>query len=201
MSTKRRPSPGHEDILDAAELLMARKGIDSTSIADICRASGLPVGSIYWHFSSKAGLIAAVMARGAERFFDGLPHPGSFSGDADECFRQWFDANTRLIERRPDFLRLHLSLCLLDESEGSVRETTLRVRSVAIERLSSAITPWLSNKGVPNAAEHGLDLADTMLSAVDGAFIADLLGVSKFSELMSSFYSLLCARAVELTAS
>ena len=59
-------------ILDAAEMLMARVGYDKASISQICRESKLPVGSIYHHFGSKAGLLSAVIERGVGRFFSAL---------------------------------------------------------------------------------------------------------------------------------
>lgn len=63
-----------ELILDATERLMATRGYAATAISDIRKACGLPASSIYWHFGSKEGVLAAVMARGAERFFSS--HPG-----------------------------------------------------------------------------------------------------------------------------
>src|SRR5215212_8700604 len=62
-----------ELILDATERLMATKGYAATSISDIRNACGLPPSSIYWHFGSKEGVLAAVMERGADRFFAAIP--------------------------------------------------------------------------------------------------------------------------------
>src|SRR5271165_791242 len=58
-----------DEILDAAEALMARQGYDGASISAICSECGLPASSIYWHFGSKEGVLAAVMERGATRYF------------------------------------------------------------------------------------------------------------------------------------
>ena len=55
---------------------MATSGYAATSISDIRRACGLPPSSIYWHFGSKEGVLAAVMERGAERFFAAIPTDG-----------------------------------------------------------------------------------------------------------------------------
>ena len=82
-TTKKGPSKrlqqgakSRDEILDAAMRMMSVRGFDGTSIADIARESGLPNSSIYWHFNSKAGILAAVMERGAERFFaDVAPQP------------------------------------------------------------------------------------------------------------------------------
>lgn len=62
-----------ESILDATERLMATKGYAATSISDIRDACGLAPSSIYWHFGSKEGVLAAMMERGAQRFFAAIP--------------------------------------------------------------------------------------------------------------------------------
>lgn len=199
-SSATRRGPGRENILDAAELLMAGKGIDSTSITDICRASGFPVGSVYWHFGSKAGLVAAVMVRGAERFFDQLPAAESFDGTAAERFRQWFDSNTSMIAARPDFLRLLLSLSLLDDNEDSSRKISLQVREAAHERLKLAFAPWLEELGIPDGDVHAKKFAELMLAAVDGTFISQQLGLAEADEPMQTLFESLSARVQQLAA-
>lgn len=54
---------------------MATKGYAATSISDIRDACGLAPSSIYWHFGSKEGVLAAMMERGAQRFLPRYP-PG-----------------------------------------------------------------------------------------------------------------------------
>jgi AcrR family transcriptional regulator len=71
-----------ELILDATERLMATHGYAATSISDIRKACGLPPSSIYWHFGSKEGVLAAVMQRGADRFFAAIPTTEDVQGQA-----------------------------------------------------------------------------------------------------------------------
>ena len=42
---------------------MAEQGFAGTSISMVCRRSGLPPSSTYWHFGSKEGLVRAVLAK------------------------------------------------------------------------------------------------------------------------------------------
>src|SRR5436190_1998682 len=46
-----------EVILEAAARLMAANGFDGASISSISKESGLPASSIYWHFTSKEGVL------------------------------------------------------------------------------------------------------------------------------------------------
>ena len=50
-------------ILEAAQHLVARRGIEGTSMNAIVRASGLSKGAIYGHFPSKADLVVALQDR------------------------------------------------------------------------------------------------------------------------------------------
>jgi len=52
-------------ILDAAEELFARKGFSAVSIREIIRKAQVNTASVHYHFGSRRGLIAAVLARRA----------------------------------------------------------------------------------------------------------------------------------------
>lgn len=176
------------DILDAAEYLMAERGFQATSIANICTESKLPNGSVYWHFQNKNGLLAAVMERGSQRFFAGLPEPDELTGTARERFDAWFEANTQMLAQRPRFLRLHLSLCLLEETDVVVAEIVSRVRDTAIRSLSRAMFPWVHEMHGEAAGELSNELAAFMLATVDGAFIAQHTDGTNIERLLSHLH-------------
>jgi AcrR family transcriptional regulator len=50
-------------ILDAAADLFAKQGISRTRLDDIASSAGVTRGAIYWHFSDKESLIAAMIDR------------------------------------------------------------------------------------------------------------------------------------------
>jgi AcrR family transcriptional regulator len=55
-------------ILNAAELVFTKKGLDSARMDDIAEETGLSKGTIYLYFKSKDALIIAIL----ERFFQGI---------------------------------------------------------------------------------------------------------------------------------
>ena len=55
-----RSSARRREVLDAALACFAEKGVEATSIEDICGRSGASVGSVYHLFGSKAGVAAAL---------------------------------------------------------------------------------------------------------------------------------------------
>ena len=61
--TKEDALATHHQLLDAAERVFAEKGVSRTSLQDIAQAAGVTRGAIYWHFTNKADLFNAMMAR------------------------------------------------------------------------------------------------------------------------------------------
>ena len=77
-------------VLDAAMHLFWRSGYAATSVADLCKATGLGAGSLYAAYGDKRGLFIAALRRYAERVsaraiaaLENLEHRGA-SG-ADPC--------------------------------------------------------------------------------------------------------------------
>ena len=149
-------------IIDAASALMTERGFAGTSISAIAKKSGLPSGSIYWHFENKQAILTAVMEEGARHWFDNLPSldavPASGAGT---------------LEDHPEFLRL-LFLIALErrEVDQASLEVIRHARKLARERLCQEMISTFE----PLAGERGAELAEEFaalaLAMVDGAFIA-----------------------------
>lgn len=157
-----------ELILDATEKLMATRGYAATSISDIRKACGLPPSSIYWHFGSKEGVLAAVMERGAERYFAAIP--------TEVDVRQQLAVAADLQEQHPDFLRLFFLLSLERTDDRAVAEVVRRVRDTAIARFRDAIAQLLP-ADVPQAKAERIvtELAAVAVALSDGVFLAEHL--------------------------
>ena len=69
--TKTAPKTA-EKILDSAERLVQVRGFNSFSYADVAGELGVTKASLHYHFSGKAELGQALIARYAERFFAAL---------------------------------------------------------------------------------------------------------------------------------
>ena len=173
--TERKPTKkqqqgeqSREQILDATEKLMSSRGYAATSISDIRKACGLPASSIYWHFGSKDGVLAAVMERGAERYFAAIP--------VDADIDQQLAAVIAQQEQHPDFLRLFLLLSLERNDDPAVTEVVRRVRDRAIARFGEAIAS-LVPADVPAAKAQRVvaELAAIATALSDGIFLAEHL--------------------------
>ncbi|HTH89707.1 helix-turn-helix domain-containing protein [Mycobacterium sp.] len=157
-----------ELILDATERLMATRGYAATAINDIRKACGLPPSSIYWHFGSKEGVLAAVMQRGADRFFAAIPTSAEVEGQLAVL--------SSLQSQHPDFLRLFYMLSLERNNDPAVAAVIRRVRDTAIARFRDAITQLLPADSAPAKAERVVaELAALAVALSDGVFFAEHL--------------------------
>ena len=157
-----------ELILDATERLMATRGYAATSINDIRKACGLPPSSIYWHFGSKEGVLAAVMERGAKRYFAAIPT------EAD--FERQLAAVIELQEQHPEFLRLFLLLSLERSHDPAVTEVLRRVRDQAITRFRDAVSQLLPDDAPPAKTRRVVTEVAAIATALsDGIFLAEHL--------------------------
>jgi AcrR family transcriptional regulator len=165
--TKKRQQgeQSRELILDATERLMATRGYAATSISDIRKACGLPPSSIYWHFGSKEGVLAAVMDRGADRFFAAIPTSEDVEGQLAVL--------STLQSQHPEFLRLLYMLSLERSVDPAVAAVVRRVRDTAIGRFHDAITQLLPADTPPSKADRIVaELTAFAVAISDGVFFA-----------------------------
>ncbi|MFE2046263.1 TetR/AcrR family transcriptional regulator [Streptomyces sp. NPDC059477] len=172
MGTSRAGHGSSRDrILDAAETLFSTRGYADVTISQVCRESGLPVGSIYHHFTNKFGLLSAVVERASVEFFDAMPVPGELPGDPLERLGAYYDGAVDVISDRVRLMRLMYLLRLQEHNdrqiESLVREANNRVRA----ELAAAIEPVTLGCGVPDAKGLAKELAELTLSFTAGLVV------------------------------
>ena len=77
MNPPRRQPPDvrREQILDAAQQVLLRRGPDAATMAEVADAASLAKGTVYLYFESKAELLAGLRARYFERLTAVLADP------------------------------------------------------------------------------------------------------------------------------
>jgi len=160
-------------ILDAASELMAERGFAGTSISAVSRRSGLPSGSIYWHFESKEALLGAVVEEGVQRWVASLPGPESLPNDPAERLETVLDAAAASLEAHPQFLRLMILIALERREIDPVSLASIqRTRALARERLDELMGLLLEPVLGARAGEIAGEFASFALCVADGAFVA-----------------------------
>jgi AcrR family transcriptional regulator len=160
-------------IVAAAAALMAERGFAGTSIAAVSQRSGLPSGSIYWHFASKEALLAAVVEEGARRWFDAFPRHERLPRDPVARAEAVFAAGAATLESHPEFLRLLLLIALeRREVDATSLAAIRRVRDLALDLLRRMLVDLLAPLKLRNARRLADEFARFMLVVADGAFVA-----------------------------
>jgi AcrR family transcriptional regulator len=180
MPEKEQPKPrrrradgelSRERILDAATEIAAERGYEGTSIALVSKKCGLPASSIYWHFTDKDDLIAAVIERSFASWLAAWQFP--HEGDAPDRMKGMAMQIAKALLDSPDFIRLGLMLALERRPvEARARAMFLQARAQAYGQLIDVIrelTPALTD-----AQTH--QLATYALAGADGLFIAKEIG-------------------------
>lgn len=172
---KRRNAAGQrvrEEILDAASRVMSDYGYEGASISAIIAESGIRKSSIYWQFDSKAAIAAAVMERGARRFFDSTDlELGRVGRSPGERLRSLLTHIAGNLDEHQEFLRLFLTLALTNRDPG-VAAVLDRVRTEAKVRMHAFIAAAFEDEGAEVAGLVADRLAELGVALFDGYFLA-----------------------------
>jgi AcrR family transcriptional regulator len=185
-------------ILNAAEQLFGSEGYAKVTINQICKASGLPVGSVYHHFGSKAGVLSAVLERGTVEIFADLSAADDQAGPPLERLAAYYRTAADLIAKRLPMYRLLASLQLhqagSDEVQAILRESVQRAQA----RLVAFIEPVARSCGVADAAECAKDLAALHLVFLTGLVAsADSAGIDVRTGISQHLHRLIVASILD----
>jgi AcrR family transcriptional regulator len=154
-------------ILEATQRVMAERGLDDLTIADVVRESGLSVGAIYTWYRGKAELVAAACDAAVEREIADLVRRAAGADTLRERMRlaveAWFD----WLEQGAE-MRFMVQLWAEAATTPALRETLRRRRERVV-----AVGTVLLTQGV---AEGALP-ADTDVDGLVRGFTALLDGM------------------------
>ena len=173
--SRTRAGTASADLLDAAERLMGERGYAATPVSMISQEAGVAITSLYWHFGSKEGLLARLMERGANRWFDALPRWEDLGGAPDERVAAMLRGVADAMAQHPIFLRLFYMLALEAAEDEAASEIVGRVRRRAFELFHAAISQMLAADDHDVVDEAAWDLARFAVAYSDGCFFAGQL--------------------------
>jgi AcrR family transcriptional regulator len=183
-------TPSAEAILDAAEELFGRRGYASTSVAAICTASALPVGSIYHHFASKSAILSAVIDRAGRRFFVELDDAVGARLEPEPRLRKYFEQAPNLMARNANYFRI-LVAALQQEGDRQLLTFARQSGAAAAATLADVIEPVAAAAGAHDPAALSLDMAEMTNSYALGAAILASYDTQSLRERMAPLYELI----------
>jgi AcrR family transcriptional regulator len=160
-----------ERILDAAAEIAAERGYEGASIALVSAKCGLPASSIYWHFTNKDALIAAVIERSFADWLKAWQVPDEGDG-RDRLVGVAMQIAKALLDS-PDFIRLGLMLSLERRPvEPRARAMFLQLRAQTYDQLAENMRGFAPE--LTQAQVH--QLVTYAIAGADGLFIAKEIG-------------------------
>ena len=134
---KLKGEASRERILDSATQLFSERGYAATGVNDIARGAGVEKAALYWHFESKAELLAAVLDRMDVEVVERIAKRVSTSADPDERLDLFLAGMKKLAKERSHLVRLTLSVAIersaiSPESRAALQRIFERTR-VAVE--------------------------------------------------------------------
>lgn len=203
--TTAKTSPGatsRAKIVAAAAELVKERGVQGTTIASVCRRSGLPVSSVYWFFADKDALLSEVIRAGYDEWIVSVPawDPPQDATSPRDALGGILSLSTPTLVQTPDFLRVGIQL-LLDtrEEESGARRTFREVRA----EVRDMIVAWGRATLGPQAPEHlAEEIATMVIAATDGMLVGaqidqDWDGTEYVELLLGVVDSLIAARLSE----
>lgn len=143
-------------------------------MADLIRESGVPSSSIYWHFTSKSGVLAAVMERGSAAFFASIAaaNPEPAPQDPREALEFMLRKSAAAVAENPSFMALYLNFLLHLEEEPTVQEQVAKVRQHAMDTIRYHLAASYFTYGIERADRIAQRVAPLALAFFDGLFVA-----------------------------
>lgn len=167
---RQAPDERRQALMDATLACLAERGIERTTVRQICERAGVSIGLVSHYYSGKEALVADVYARLADDLLSTL------QGEAERCGRTarerlsaFFEASFSPVVLDPDLLRVWLSFWSMSHrSEWVAREhqrTYAEYRAVLEAMLGTLAT------------EEGRPELDTRLAAIGLSGLLDGLWV------------------------
>lgn len=170
---RQQSEESRQRILDATLELAAEHGYEGTTIAMVSQRSGLPTGSVYWHFENKDKLFAALLAHSVQAWEerqDWLFRPNEHPVERLEKV-----VGSRATEAADptSFWRLGLLLALERRlSDAAARQMFLEIRSTRLETIASWWRQVLSAAVTDRDPGLPLRLAQFTMAMSDGLYVA-----------------------------
>lgn len=139
----------YHNLLDSAELLFLKKGVDKTSLDDIAKAAGATRGAVYHHFKNKQALFSAMHER-VKLPIDELYEKALSDGDAISALKETFTYCLKTLAKDKRMQRVFTILTFNAEQaqrmeckrEESIEKFTLIFKEAAKSgQLAAGLTP------------------------------------------------------------
>ncbi len=146
-------------ILEATRNLIAREGLDGTTIKAICEQAGVLPGSFYNLFDSKEQAILSVVRQAIDAVDPDPDHKGN------DTLAELVEAYIRFVTEQGDLASVYIRLAITGSASNTeIRGRTIRHHEARVSRFAAALA---RERPLMSDAEVGLR-AETLVTALNG---------------------------------
>jgi AcrR family transcriptional regulator len=142
------------EILEQAVKIFAAKGFHKTTMAEIARASGFAVGSIYLLFESKEQLYTEMLSEKLNMMYSGIRKRVAKEADIVKKIEMMILSQFHFVEKNAEFCSIFIRGDHLSLSGGSIE---LRKRMMNDYAAHIAFVEAVMNEGVRRGILKGMD--------------------------------------------
>ena len=154
-------------IMNAAEYAVRRRGYNGFSLDQIAGNVGIQKSSIYYHFSSKSELIAALFARFSQQIFAFMDHIASTECRAGDRLMAYIEESRRLIEEG-ESICLSIALNIdLHSLQSEIVDDLALFHQTNIEWLTDTFKLGQQDGSISDIG-NPVDEANACLAVIDG---------------------------------
>jgi len=165
-------------LIKAGGKLFSKKGVASTTAAEIAREAGVAVGTLYLHFGDKSGLLRAVLTEAVESLLQAVASVDTRNDK--ECAKHQVELLVTFAEKNRG-----LSMVLFDPETiriGATAEVMDRLTRVQSERLrqrcgdrADTASAYLAARAMVAMVMHGIYWWIQHYQDIDARSVADIL--------------------------
>lgn len=209
MATRRRTHRASETskraILEAVLSQAVESGYEGTTMADVARAAGLPIGSVYWHFQNKEQLFVELLDYCFEVWKQTNASFGSMRDRLRHSISESAAASARLAEPAAAFWSIGLVFAFERRLQDNLaRQRYLDIRKEMFELVVARVRTSYPDAPEDVVAELAVDIAVMGRALTDGFRVAaaagDDIDFVRYAELSAdALESLVATRLKEFT--
>src|SRR5215470_9823361 len=161
-----------ERVMEAAAGLLLRGSVSAMSISELVRLAGVPASSIYWHFGSKEGLVAAVAAAAVDRWLGSLPDPAILQATGEARVIAGIAAVTKALARDARAVTLVTKVGVeLGDGKHTGIEVVRRARADVVRYGVRLFAPAFENLSDADARAAAARMSMLLMATADGSAV------------------------------
>ena len=176
MSNSREEKINH--ILQAALMVLATKGYENSTIADISKAANVSRGILHYYFTDKEDLVSKVLANASNKLIQSAL-TGIKGRSQEEIIDNVLNMYIKNLEKNPDFYAFLFEMWCTSRRSEKIRNELQSCISKVVDAIRKMLEDVWKNNTVKFDAQKSDEIAKSLLALSDGITFHVLINPSE----------------------